>query len=50
MKAVMKHKREHGAVGVFDIEKPLAPRDDEVLVKICSAALCGRDIHAYGFI
>ena len=50
MKSVMKHKREHGAVGVFDIEKPAAPKNDEVLVKIYSAALCGSDIHAYEFI
>lgn len=50
MKAVMKHERKHGAVGVFDIEKPAAPKGDEVLVKIYSAALCGSDIHAYEFI
>ncbi|MCC8193385.1 MAG: alcohol dehydrogenase catalytic domain-containing protein [Deltaproteobacteria bacterium] len=50
MKAVMKHKREHGGVDVFDIEKPAAPENDEVLVKIHSAALCGSDIHAYEFI
>ncbi len=50
MKAVMKHAREHGAVGVFDIEKPAPPKGDEVLVKIYSAALCGSDIHAYEYI
>jgi L-iditol 2-dehydrogenase len=50
MKAVMKHAREVGGVGVFDIEPPAAPRSDEVLVKIYSAALCGSDIHAYEWI
>ena len=50
MKAVMKHAREYGAVGVFDIDPPAAPKGDEVLVKIYSAALCGSDIHAYEYI
>lgn len=50
MKAVMKHAREYGAVSVFDIDPPAAPKDDEVLVKIHSAALCGSDIHAYEYI
>lgn len=50
MKAVMKHKREYGAVSVFDIEKPAELQDDEVLVKIHSAALCGSDLHAYEYI
>ena len=50
MKAVMKHAREFGAVGVFDIDPPAAPKGDEVLVKIYSAALCGSDIHAYEWI
>lgn len=50
MKAVMKHKREYGAVDVFDIENPAMPVGDEVLVKIYSAALCGSDIHAYEYI
>jgi L-iditol 2-dehydrogenase len=47
MKAVMKHAREFGGVGVFDIDQPASPKGDEVLVKIHSAALCGSDIHAY---
>ena len=50
MKAVMKYAREYGAVGVFDIDPPAAPKDDEVLVKIHSAALCGSDLHAYEYI
>ncbi|CAK7065338.1 MAG: L-threonine 3-dehydrogenase [Desulfovibrio sp.] len=50
MKAVMKHAREYGGVGVFDIDPPAAPAGDEVLVKIYSAALCGSDIHAYEYI
>ncbi len=50
MKAVMKHAREVGGVGVFDIDPPAAPKGDEVLVKIHSAALCGSDIHAYEWI
>jgi L-iditol 2-dehydrogenase len=50
MKAIMKHAREYGAVGVFDIDDLAAPVGDEVLVKIHSAALCGSDIHAYEYI
>lgn len=50
MKAVMKHAREIGGVGVFDIAPPASPKGDEVLVKIYSAALCGSDIHAFEWI
>jgi L-iditol 2-dehydrogenase len=50
MKAVMKCARGHGAVDVVDVAAPEAPKDDEVLVRIHSAALCGSDIHAYEYI
>ena len=46
----MKHARDVGGVGVFDIDPPAAPKGDEVLVKIHSAALCGSDVHAYEWI
>ncbi len=50
MKAVMKLAREHGAVDVAEYDGPTVPGDDEVLVRIHSAALCGSDIHAYEYI
>lgn len=50
MKAVVKFAREYGAVDVRDVDPTPPLGDDDVLVKIHSAALCGSDIHAYEFI
>ncbi len=50
MKAVMKLAREYGAVDIAEFDSPMFPGDDEVLVRIHSAALCGSDIHAYEYI
>ena len=50
MKAIMKLRQEPGAVEVVDIPAIGAPVDDEVLVRIHSAAVCGSDVHAYEYI
>jgi L-iditol 2-dehydrogenase len=50
MKAIVKLRREAGAVDVIDVSKPSDPKDDEVLLRVHSAAICGSDIHAYEFI
>lgn len=48
MKAIVKVERTHGGVKVLDVPKP-AVKDDEVLVRIRNASICGSDIHAYHF-
>ena len=50
MKAIVKLRREAGAVDVIDVPKPSDPKDDEVLLRVHSVAICGSDIHAYEFI
>ncbi|MDR2529541.1 MAG: alcohol dehydrogenase catalytic domain-containing protein [Synergistaceae bacterium] len=46
----MKLRKENGAVEVVDIEKTAGPADDEVLLRVHSAAVCGSDVHAYEYI
>jgi len=50
VKAVMKVRKEYGAVEVVDIPGPEMPKEDEVLLRVHSAAVCGSDIHAYEYI
>lgn len=50
MKAIAKLRKEFGAVEIIDTGKKLAPGDDQVLVRIHSAAICGSDVHAYEYI
>lgn len=49
MKAVVKHKREYGFVEVMDVPEPKILNDDDVLVEVKSAAICGSDLHAYEY-
>jgi L-iditol 2-dehydrogenase len=48
MKAIVKVERTHGGVKVMDVDIP-AVSEDQVLVKIQNASLCGSDVHAYHF-
>ncbi|MBB6448626.1 L-iditol 2-dehydrogenase [Geomicrobium halophilum] len=48
MKAIRKIERKHGGIRVDNIEPP-TPKEDEVLVEIKNASICGSDIHAYHF-
>lgn len=50
MKAIMKLRREPGAVESVDITKTDIIKEDEVLVHIYSAAICGSDVHAYEYL
>lgn len=49
MKAVVKYKREYGCVKVMDVPEPKIINDDDVLVEVKSAAICGSDLHAYEY-
>ncbi len=46
----MKVRKEYGAVEVVDVPGPEIPKEDEVLLRVHSAAICGSDIHAYEYI
>ncbi|MCM3716397.1 zinc-dependent alcohol dehydrogenase [Halalkalibacter oceani] len=48
MKAVVKTERTHGGVQVLDVPTPTIG-ENEVLVKIKNASICGSDVHAYHF-
>lgn len=48
MKSISKVKRKSGGVEVVDISIPEI-KNDEVLVKIKYASICGSDVHAYHF-
>ena len=50
MKAIMKLRKEPGAVEVVDVPNVTTPEDDQVLIRIHSAAICGSDVHAYEYI
>jgi L-iditol 2-dehydrogenase len=49
MKAIVQTAPERGAVELTDRERPV-PGDDEALVRVHSAGLCGSDAHAYQFV
>ncbi len=46
MKAVVKTERKRGAV-FTEVPVPKIERDDEILVKVKAAAVCGTDLHIY---
>lgn len=48
MKAIVKTERTHGGIKVLDLPVP-EPGDQEVLVRIKNASVCGSDLHAYHF-
>jgi L-iditol 2-dehydrogenase len=48
MKAIMKVERKRGGIRVADVAPPI-PKEDEVLVRIRNASICGSDLHAYQF-
>jgi L-iditol 2-dehydrogenase len=48
MRAIVKVDRKHGGIRVMDVPMP-SPKEDEVLVRIRNASICGSDIHAYHF-
>lgn len=48
MKAFVKTERKFGAVEFLDVPKP-EPKGDQVLIKVCAAAICGSDLHAYEY-
>jgi L-iditol 2-dehydrogenase len=48
MKAILKTGKQYGSVEVIEVPKP-SINDDEVLVKIRNASICGSDIHCYQF-
>jgi L-iditol 2-dehydrogenase len=50
MKAVVKNKRGFGGVEVIEVPDPVLEKDNQVLIKIESAAICGSDLHAYEYI
>lgn len=49
MKAVVKTRREYGAVEILDLPDPEIVQADDVIVEVKSAAICGSDIHAYEY-
>lgn len=48
MKAICQTAKEHGAVSFDEVGEP-SVGDDEALVRVHSAGLCGSDAHAYKF-
>lgn len=50
MKAIIKNDRKHGAVSVSEYTIPDKLEKNEVLIQVCSAAICGSDVHAYEYI
>lgn len=47
MKALMKVERGAGFIEVRDIPKPQITNDDQVLIKVKAAGVCGTDLHIY---
>lgn len=50
MKAIVKTKREYGAVEVLEYPEPTAPVDNEVIIEVKSSAICGSDLHSFEYI
>ncbi|SER69880.1 zinc-binding dehydrogenase [Psychrobacillus sp. OK032] len=48
MKAIVKTEKTYGGIEVLELEKP-TPKENEVLVNIKNASICGSDVHAYAF-
>jgi L-iditol 2-dehydrogenase len=46
MKALIKSKKGAGGVGIQDVPVPQV-REDEVLVRVINAGICGTDVHIY---
>ena len=46
MKAIVKFARGHGNIEIREIERPKI-KEDEVLVDIKAAGICGSDLHHY---
>lgn len=49
MRAIVQTDTERGSVALEERERP-TPADDEVLVRVHSAGLCGSDAHAYKYV
>ena len=47
MKALMKTAEGVGHFAVCDIDKPVIKNDDDVLIRVTAAGICGTDIHIY---
>lgn len=45
MRALQKYDRGKGFVGVRDVQKPAIKRDEDVLIKVKAAGICGTDLH-----
>ena len=50
MKAVVKTTRGFGGVEVVEVPDPVLEKDNQVLIKVESAAVCGSDLHAYEYV
>lgn len=50
MKGIVKTSNEYAHVSLEEVEKPFIVQDDDVLVEVHSAAICGSDLHAYEYI
>ncbi|MFZ4452767.1 zinc-dependent alcohol dehydrogenase [Salibacterium aidingense] len=48
MKAIRKVKRKYGGIAIENVPPP-SPTDEEVLIKIKTASICGSDLHAYTY-
>jgi L-iditol 2-dehydrogenase len=47
MRALQKHAKGKGFVEVRDVQKPVIKRDEDVLIKVKAAGVCGTDLHIY---
>jgi len=45
MRALQKYDRGKGFVEVRDVQKPVIKRDEDVLIKVKAAGICGTDLH-----
>src|SRR4030042_3713098 len=45
MRALQKYDRGKGFVEVRDVQKPAIKRDEDVLIKVKAAGICGTDLH-----
>jgi len=50
MKALVKIRREYGSVEIIDVPRPEICNNEDIIVEVKSAAICGSDIHAYEYL
>lgn len=50
MKAIVKTRRERGAVEVLEVPDPPAPVGNEIRIRVMSSAICGSDLHSHEYI